>query len=392
MRSDKASVPLTLVVLQPTSFCNLDCSYCYVPGRRDAAKMSETVLDAVFSKTLGAPIAQFRRFEFLWHAGEPLTAGLEFFENALESMRKHLPPGAKPVNAVQTNGSLINTEWATFFRRNGFKVGVSIDGPAFLHDKYRRNWAGKGSLKQALRGFHLLQDQGVEPAALAVLTRESLDHPDEIFSFFLENDIWSFGFNIEEVENQNSSSSLGVHHADPPTWLRKKYRQFFSRLFDLWWPLRHYVSIREIQDLAHGIERKLADPSYQRQPDESTPLGIVTIAKNGDITTFSPEFAGAEAPEFDDFVVGNILEISSLTDILDSSVFHRMEAQAAAGRQECAKSCLYFDLCGSAFLSNRYFETGRFDGAESTSCILQRQIAARTVLDKLTDASTLSTL
>ena len=383
MRPSRVEKPLTLVVLQPTSLCNLNCTYCYVPGRLEAARMPDEILDAVFTKTLGSPLARSRRFEFLWHAGEPLTVGVEYFEKAVDK-QKAATRGEMPINAVQTNGVLIDHRWTEFFKRNEFKVGISIDGPGFLHDAKRRKRGGQGSLKDALRGFHLLQDHGVEPAALAVLTRESLDYPDEIFSFFLENDIWSFGFNVEEVENQHTETSFGVRQGGTlPAWLREKYRAFFSRLFDLWWPLRGFVSIREIHDVIHGIQWKLKDPSYQRQPDESTRLGIITIAKNGDMTTFSPEFAGAEVPEFNNFVVGNILSIKKLEDILSNSTFRRLERLVERGRRCCAESCLYFDLCGSAFISNRYFETGSIDRAESMACVLQRKIVSEVILEKL---------
>jgi uncharacterized protein len=125
------------------------------------------------------------------------------------------------------------------------------------------------------------------------------------------------------------------------------------------------------------------NPEHFRRPDETAVLGIVTVQKNGDVTTYSPEFAGAVAPEYQNFVVGNVLRLRSIEEILTHPVFRLMHDQIEIGRKRCADSCLFFDLCGSAFVSNRYFETGRLDGTESTSCILQRQVVASVVLEKL---------
>jgi uncharacterized protein len=375
--------PLTLVVIQPTSLCNLNCGYCYVPGRRDKSLMGDDVLEAVFATTLGSPLAAGRRFEFLWHAGEPLAAGLGLFERAMEHSRRYTQEGATVVHSVQTNGTLVDGAWVDFLAAHQFKVGVSIDGPAFLHNAQRQTWGGRGTLDRALRGYRLLMEADLHPAVLAVLTAEALDYPDDIFQFFVDNEIWSFGFNVEEVENVHLSTSLGSTNASPSAALRAKYRAFFERLFDLWWPLRDAISIREIRDVTYGIERKVRNPEHFRRPDETAVLGIVTVQKNGDVTTYSPEFAGAVAPEYQNFVVGNVLRLRSIEEILIHPVFRLMHEQIEVGRKRCADSCLFFDLCGSAFVSNRYFETGRLDGTESTSCILQRQVVASVVLEKL---------
>jgi uncharacterized protein len=380
--------PLTLVVVQPTSLCNLNCTYCYVPDRKNATLITDSMLDAIFRTTVGSPLSKTRRFEFLWHAGEPLTAGIHFFQRAMDICEAYKTAGETVVHSIQTNGVLINQEWIDFFKKYNFKIGVSIDGPAFLHNANRKTWGGKDTLDKALRGYRMCLENELNPAVLAVLTKDSLDYPDEILEFFVENEIWSFGFNAEEVENMHQVTSYGSTNADPPQWLRDKYREFFSRLFDLWWPLRYAISIREFRDITYGIRRKYKLPDHFRRPDETAELGIVTIQKNGDITTFSPELAGAKSTEYRDFVVGNILQIQSLEEIKHHPIYKKLHSEIDNGRRLCAQSCLYFDFCGSAFVSNRYFETGRFDGAESTSCILQRKIVASVVIEKLQHMST----
>lgn len=375
--------PVTLVIIQPTSLCNLNCRYCYVAGRRDPARMDRTLLETTFARILRSDHARGRRIEFLWHAGEPLTVGIDYFRRAIELTERYRGPETTTVHAVQTNAVLVTPEWASFFKENGFRVGVSIDGPAILHDRNRRDWAGRGSFEKVMRGFRTLQEADVRPGALAVVTRETLDCPDELFHFFIDNEICSFGLNTEEVENVHTETSFGATNAAPPAWLRRRFEAFFGRIFDLWWPVRDFVCVREIRDVVYAIREKMRNPEYSRQPDESAEMGIITILKNGDISTFSPEMAGAEAPAYNNFIVGNVAEIDSIDDIRRHPTYRAMKRDIMRGREACARTCRYFDLCGSAFISNRYFETGRLDGTESTTCILQRQIVARLVLSRL---------
>lgn len=382
MQSEHQDKPLMLVVVQPTSFCNLNCSYCYVPGRKDTTLMSDHVLEAVFRTTVGSPLAQSRKFQFLWHAGEPLTAGRDFFQKAM-NFCESFPGGLPVVHSLQTNGTLINDKWVSLFTKYNFKIGISMDGPAFLHNARRKTWGGHDTLHKVLRGFNLCRDAGLQPGALAVLTSESLDYPDEIFEFFVENNITSFGFNAEEVENANTNTSFGSTHADPPRHLREKFTEFYSRIFDLWWPLRHTVSVREFLDISHVFEAKKTNPDYYRQPMETEALGIVTIHRNGDITPFSPEFSGAKDPQFNNFIAGNVCWLDSMEEIRQSPIFRKMYRLIQKGQHNCAETCPYFDFCGSAFVSNRYFETGRLDGTESTTCIFQRQIVSEVLLQKL---------
>lgn len=374
---------LTLVIIQPTSLCNLNCGYCYVPGRTDKHRMPLEMLELAFKKVLHSAVAQERRIEFLWHAGEPLTVGLDYFKAALELTDKLRPAGTTVLHAVQTNGVLVDRAWAEFFAAHDVKVGVSIDGPAELHDQHRPNWAGKGSHARAMRGFRTLQEAGMNPAVLAVLTDRSLGMPDELFDFFVDHEICSFGFNVEEVENTHLITSFGSTNAAPSAALRSRFEAFFSRIFDRWWPVRDLVNVREIRDVVHGIQQKIRNPAHSRRPDEIEDMGIITILKNGDITAFSPELAGAKDERYGDFIVGHIAAIDSIDAIRQHRVYQQLQREIEAGRRACADSCTFYDLCGSAFVSNRFFETGRFDGAESTTCILQRQIAASVVIKKL---------
>src|ERR1700730_1715740 len=261
---------ISLVVMQPSSFCNLNCRYCYVPDRLNKAIMDEQTLNAAIEKVLRSPLTA-SRVEFLWHAGEPLAVGLDFYKHASELIRIHNTRHLRVLQSFQTNGTLINGDWCRFFSDEGAHVGVSIDGPEFLHDTQRRNWAERGSHKQAMRGVKLLRQFGVPFGALCVLTRDNLAFPDEMFHFFCENGFESIGFNVEETENANGASSLMCSDRCLGHDTQERYRKFIERVFYLWRHEPNQLAIREFTDMLKIIKQKLAAPNFYLQPDETKP-------------------------------------------------------------------------------------------------------------------------
>ena len=150
--------PLELLVVQPTPFCNLDCSYCYLPDRANTRRMTLDTLEQVFRWVFSSGLVR-EPFTLLWHAGEPLVVPVAWYEAAAALLRRH-GEGRPPVTqSVQTNATLIDEEWCDYFRRHEVEVGVSVDGPAFLHDRHRRTRQGRGTLDKVLHGIHLLTEQ-----------------------------------------------------------------------------------------------------------------------------------------------------------------------------------------------------------------------------------------
>ncbi len=238
------------VIVQPTSGCNLNCSYCYVPNRRDYTKMDDSILEAVSLKVLQSEFVQ-DKVDVVWHAGEPLTVGVNFHERALELFRKNNRRDISITHYIQTNGILIDEKWSRFVSDNKFMVGLSLDGPAFLHNLTRRGWSGRGSHREALRGFHLLRSYGLTPGIICVLTRESLKYPSEICAFFLEIGVDYLCFNLEEIENVNRRTSFSGEGSASgcSEQLVEEYQAFMSKFFDVWRPHSAKMVIREFRDM-----------------------------------------------------------------------------------------------------------------------------------------------
>jgi uncharacterized protein len=374
--------PFTLVVLQVSSLCNLNCSYCYVPDRLNAQQMSDKVVDRILELTVANLSNAGKRFDFLFHAGEPMAIGLDRMKAIADRCIARARGDVEFSFSIQTNGVLINPAWATFFREYNFAVGVSIDGPAFLHDAKRVTWSGKASHARAVRGVRVLQNNGIEEVGcLATITKESLGHADEIMDFFLDLGAAAVGFNLEDIENDNPVTTFGPGRRDHVARIRAELVEpFLKQVFRRWWPVRHRLRVREFADVLRAAAFFRADRAYSREPDVTRPLGIVTFMKDGRITTFAPEFAGANAPEYDHFVVGHVDDIADLTDLLADPRFQRLARDVAAGIASCRRECEYFPLCGGGYVSNRYFEYRDFSQAETFTCAMMRKAATEVCL------------
>jgi uncharacterized protein len=152
--------------------------------------------------------AEQQELTILWHAGEPLAAGLDFYRQAFRETDRILGDRWCIRHSLQTNATLITEAWCDLLRANKVTVGVSLDGPAHIHDANRRTRGGRGSFRQVERGIALLRVAGIEISVLCVLTSDSLDCPDEMFHFLVDGGFRHVAFNVEEIEGTNLQSSL----------------------------------------------------------------------------------------------------------------------------------------------------------------------------------------
>jgi uncharacterized protein len=180
--------PAFHLLAKPTgAVCNLDCKYCFFlskemlyPGSQ--FRMADELLETYLRQLLEAH--QTPDVTVAWQGGEPTLMGLDFFRHSVELVEKYKKPGQQVQHTIQTNGTKIDDEWATFFKENNFLVGLSIDGPQPLHDTYRVNKGGAGTYEQVLRGWQILQKHEVDTNILCTVHAANSDHPLEIYHFF----------------------------------------------------------------------------------------------------------------------------------------------------------------------------------------------------------------
>jgi uncharacterized protein len=184
--------PAFHLLAKPTgAVCNLDCSYCFFlskemlyPGSR--SRMADELLEAYVSQLIEAH-ATVPEVAIAWQGGEPTLMGVEFFRRSVELAQRHLRPGQRAVYTIQTNGTLVDADWAGFFAEHDFLVGISIDGPAELHDAYRVDKGGKGSFEQVMRGLGHLKAAGVEWNALTTVHAANGARGREVYRFLRDD-------------------------------------------------------------------------------------------------------------------------------------------------------------------------------------------------------------
>lgn len=148
--------PLDLLVIQPTPFCNIDCSYCYLPDRLSRKRITPVVLDRLFAEIFASGLAR-QPFTVVWHAGEPLVLPPSFYAEALTLLDRHNTARLSVAHSFQTNGTLLDEAWCDFIQQRTLRIGVSVDGPAFLHDRCRKTRGGDGTLSRTLDGIGRLR-------------------------------------------------------------------------------------------------------------------------------------------------------------------------------------------------------------------------------------------
>ncbi|MBG9390553.1 anaerobic sulfatase maturase [Caenimonas aquaedulcis] len=180
--------PFHLLAKPAGAACNLGCKYCFFLSKenlyaeRESPLMDDAVLDAYLRGLVqSSPGAQVN---VAWQGGEPMLRGLDFYRRAVGLAEKHRQPHQRILHTMQTNGTLIDDEWAAFFRQHDFLVGLSIDGPREMHDAYRIDKQGAGSFDDVVRGWNLLRRHGVDTNVLCTLHAANQDHPLEVYRFF----------------------------------------------------------------------------------------------------------------------------------------------------------------------------------------------------------------
>jgi uncharacterized protein len=362
----------TLVVLQPTTFCNIDCRYCYLPERATAKRMPMAVIRRVASEVLSSDLVE-EPFVFLWHLGEPLTVPPSFYEEAFaEIARINQTYRREYLLSFQTNATLLNEQWIALIQRHQIKLGVSLDGPAFLHDRQRVRRSGKGTHADVLRGVHLLQANNIPFSIISVLTNFALDYPDEYFAFFYEQGITTVGFNIDEIEGIHTSTSFAQEQSV------QRYKRFLARLLELSDQHQGAIKFREVWTNLRSVALGSEDP-YNTT---NKPLRILNIDARGNFSTFCPELVAATSEKYGDFVMGNILK-EGLADLAANPVFQMVHREIEEGLALCKQTCAYWNFCGGGSPSNKFFEHGRFDVAETMTCRVHKQATIDVLVEYL---------
>ena len=366
--------PIGLVVVQSTSLCNLDCSYCYLPDRQKKRVFDLNLLPLLIQRILESPYAG-PEFSLVWHAGEPLTLPTRWYDEATkilyQSLADHGALGLDFTQHVQTNATLINDSWCDCFRRNRIVAGISVDGPEDIHDAHRRFRNGRGSHALAMKGIEALHRNDVPFHCISVLTEDAMEQPERMYRFFRDNGIYDVGFNVEEQEGIHTSSSM------QGAAMEAKYRDFLQTFWRLSEQDGYPVVLREFEQVISLIQ------GHQRmtQNELNRPFSILSVDWQGNFSTFDPELLSVASDRYGTFNLGNLRDLS-LEESTKTEQFQRLFSDMSKGVHSCQEGCEYFGLCGGGNGSNKFWEHGSLAASETNACRFGTKIPVQVLLER----------
>ncbi len=334
---------VNLLIKPASSLCNLRCKYCFYEdeaqhrAQRSMGVMSEALADQLIRSAFDAADAG-GIVSFAFQGGEPTVAGLPFFRHFTETVRRYRPSGVQVQYAIQTNGTLLDEDWAVFLKRENFLVGLSLDGLRSIHNLHRVDADGAGTWKQALAARSLLARHQISCNALCVVTGPCAENPEMVY-----RSLKNLGFRY--MQFIACLDPIGHPRGKEPWSLApESYGQFLCRLFDLWyrdWQNGDYHSIRLFDDYVHIL---LGDG----------PGTCATCGKCGSYLIIEAD--GSAYPC--DFYALDPWRIGSLQDMTVGQMARSEKAAEflASGTrkpEECS-GCPYRSICGGGCRSDWY--------------------------------------
>ncbi len=291
------------VMAKPTgAICNLDCEYCFFlskemlyPGSRFrmAQELQETYIRQLLEAHHRAP-----EVVVAWQGGEPTIMGLDFFRRSVELQNQHTRPGQRILNTLQTNGTLLTDEWGAFLKEHDFLVGISIDGPAEIHDRYRVSKGGLPTFDRVTRGLDVLKAHGVDWNVLTTVHAANGDHGRRVYTFLRDELAATFIQFIPIIERASAetlevaNSGWGGHVKGRPLYTQhgdlvtdrsigpEQYGRFMIDVFEEW--VRRDIGTIYVQMFDTALANWVGEPAGMCVHAETCGLQLA-LEHNGDL-------------------------------------------------------------------------------------------------------------
>ncbi len=328
-------------IIKSTTRCNYRCKYCFVNADTSGEDMTLGTLRTTIHKLLST--ANDSAVRFIWHGGEPLLCGLEFFDSVVALQREFNTQNKECTNAIQTNGSLLDDETIDFLKKNHFRIGLSLDGPRELNDVIRLRGRDAGTYDTTIERVRLLREHGLTTGAIATITRHNCHYPAELFRLFKENGLhMKLGQLVNSGRAKSNTEELGL--------LPEEYGEFAVQLFDLW--LNDDEGITRI-DPFESIVQSMLKPGAR--PTECIHAGrchemFICVSPNGDLYPCGL-FHG-----HGDFCYGNICDLS-LDRIEETPAYRILQFRQDVINDSCG-NCPFFQYCHGGCPFSAFSNTG----------------------------------
>ena len=337
--------PYHVIVKPIGAVCNLHCQYCYYlektalyPDER-SFRMPDEVLEELTRQYIESQPEAVQELHFSWQGGEPTLLEIEFFRKAISLQKKYQRPGMRILNTIQTNGTLLDDEWGRFLSDEDFLVGISIDGPEPIHDRFRRDAAGAGSLDSALRGLEVLKKHRVEFNILTVVNRVNGDQPTATYDFLKQIGARFFQF-IPIVERDREGRMT------PQSVGSRQWGRFLAGIFDRWKQSDVGEVFVQHFDVFLGLFMGL--PSSLCVFAETCGRAVA-LEHNGDLYSCD-HFV---SPEYE---LGNITD-TALGDMVEGAKQRRFGRDKRDALPRYCRRCDHLRLCGGACPKDRIART-----------------------------------
>ena len=318
---------LTIQLKPVGNNCNLGCVYCYaMPFRREKLKvLSKELLEKIVKESFEVT----DNLIITWHGGEPTYAGLEYFKDYMEILKKYQKEGQTVVNMIQTNATLVNEEFAKFFKENDFIVSVSIDGNKETHDRNRYYANGKGSYDKVMQGVNNLRKYGIYPPVIATVSQNTYDDCEETFKSFIENGFKEIKFS-PVYDSSDDSFSISCD----------KWYLYLKKVFDIWCELEdETIKVRELDEILEWFTGNTINTC------SSTNTCVNWISINEDGEVYPCEYLRASES------YGNVQDMH-ISNVFETEAYKRFVKKVMYVPEKCQK-CQFYSMCGNGCPATR---------------------------------------
>jgi uncharacterized protein len=337
-----SSIDITTYIIKTVDGCNLGCQYCYVPF--NPWKVNTISLDLIKKLMIGIGKAASTCVQLVWHGGEPLLAKQDFFETVLDIQGRYIRPDQTILHSIQTNATLLNDSWIDFLTKNNFGIGISLDGPAAIHDSQRPFRSSRGSHNKIINNIKYLKEKQINFGVSTVVTIHSVRQPKLLYDYFKQFALYEYDLlPCLPYSHNGASQSLAVDPLD--------FSDFLNRYFDIWLADNDpRVQIRFLVEIVKGmLKRQMTLCKFM-----PTCAGYSTLLINGDIYPCD-SYAGLPEYCFGNLNQTSLAQISRSQNRLDfiaTTQAHSPQCQYCRWFSICRGGCPFHQYTGSHYYSN----------------------------------------
>lgn len=310
--------------------CNIACKYCYArPFIKNYQLMSMETIETLVRKMCSYQ----KNLLFTWHGGEPLLPGLDFYKKVMDIIEKY-SDGHEIKHVVQTNGTLIDKDFACFLVKNKFEIGISLDGTKRTHDLNRILPTGYGTFDKVMRGVNFLREFGYNPSTISTVTKETLPYAVETFDFLTKNGFKKLKFS---PVYDSATDSFSISNDE---WF-----EYIKQVFYRWLELDDdTISVREIDEVISWF----GDEPFDLCSTKNICLSWASIDPDGEL--YPCEYLRSEMS------YGNIKDIS-IEEMFKGIAFNKFKQKFLHTPEKC-KQCEFYKFCGNGCPAIRVDEMG----------------------------------